>query len=249
MSEGIGLLRRDDHPPQRWLELGTFNVHAVPASGTRRGTRNPRPDSGTTEGPTHAGPSLIRIIVPPGTSRPLAAIRTATLASLRAGRVAITTTFAGTATLEVRSRAGRRVARIQAPIAAGETELVLPARPPAGDLRLRLIVRDGAGHTAISRAAVTTERTLSLQRAGRLVRAVIDNDSEVDEGGGFWTEMRRCRRVSATRIDCQLIAVEGFVGQPEKRRCTEVAIVRLRADGARMVRRAGAAPSSTSASS
>jgi len=188
---------------------------------------------------------LIRIIVPPGTTRPLAAIAAATFTTLRDGRVAITSTVAGTATLDVRTGAGRRIMQTTKRIGGGDSELALPARPPADDLRLRLTVRDSAGQTAVARASATTVRVLHQRRAAALAAAASDFHIGDDEGG-YSHEVGRCHRRSDTRIDCLILEIAHEVGRRDRSRCISVAVVRLRPDGARVVIRDGCGRASAS---
>ena len=165
---------------------------------------------------------LLRILAPPGVTRPLTALAPSTFTTLAAGRVGYVTTFPGRATVQVRRR-GRVVARAEADVAAGHGELVLPAPPPRGDLRLTLTVQGTGGATAAARLAVTTARRLTLRRARRLTNSPTGGDLRPG----------RCVRRSALRIACRQIAVEQTAGGSVRRRCASVISFRLRPDGAR----------------
>ncbi len=165
---------------------------------------------------------VLRILVPPAVTRPLAALASSTFTTVAAGRVGYVTTFPGHATVEVRHH-GRVVGRTEADVAAGEGELVLPASPPRGDLRLTLTVDGAARTTAAARLAVTTARRLTVRRARRLVGS--------PDGGGFRAGL--CVRRNGLRIACRALTDARTLDGRLRRRCSGVFVVRLRPDGAR----------------
>jgi hypothetical protein len=230
---GLGL--GDGGPPARAL-LGDAGGLALSADGTLvvedivASERAPidafagRPPGGTlvTERPEGFDAAMVlRILVPPAVARPLAAFASSTFSTLATGRVGYVTTFPRPATVEVRAR-GRVVTRAEADVDAGEGELVLPALPPRGDLRLSLTVDGAAGAAAAARLAVTTARRLTFRRAQRLVGG---------PAGGF--RAGRCVRRSARRIACRALTDERTASGGVRRRCAAVIVVRLRPDGAR----------------
>jgi hypothetical protein len=173
---------------------------------------------------------LLRVIVPPDSSRPLAAITAGTFTSVRQGWVEFATTVPGEATLTLR-RSGRRPIRVTADVAAGVGRLRLPAPRRGGDDALALVVRAADGSAAAGDLAVATARRMSKGRAVRIIRRVLAEDTDI----GYYTRMGRCRRVSAVRIDCQSINVI-YDETNDHPTCDSVATARLRPDGVRVVR-------------
>lgn len=166
---------------------------------------------------------LIRVAVPAGVTAPwaLAAIAPATYETIGEGRVAIATSFAGHAVLTVTS--GRReVARAEADVAAGDGELALPAVPPRGNLRLKLVVRAADGRAATARATATTLALLTFSRVRPLARNMGKVFTLID---GARLRVGACVRQSPQQVACRL---------EHRGRCRHVATTLLRADGARI---------------
>lgn len=141
----------------------------------------------------------IDVIVPPGAQRPVAAIADATLARFAAtGAVQITSRIAGEGRVELRD-GGRVVASATGPVGVGASTITLPGRPPEGRLILRVTI-DGVVR---SERSVVTLRTLPL----RVARSLADDatSSEGDDTRSVGNRLGRCARISATRVDCQLI--------------------------------------------
>jgi hypothetical protein len=163
--------------------------------------------------PEGASSAVLRVLAPPGTTRPLAAVAPSTFATLAAGRVGYVTTVAGHASVEVRRR-GRVVARAEADVAAGAGELALPGAPPRGDLHVELSVQGAGGSVAGGYLGVSTAERLTMRR----VRRVVGRDRAIGMRRG------RCARVSGLRVRCQALGRAG--------RCFAVFDIRLRPDGA-----------------
>lgn len=177
---------------------------------------------------------VIRVIVAGDTRRPLAAFAPDTFTTLGAGRVMIRSAVPGTADVTVQTRGGRIVGRARGRIRRGQTALKLHRRPPRAALRLRLRLTTDAGLRIADRITASTVRTLTTARARAATESATSEEEYVDEGGGYLFDVGRCRRRSRTRLDCQIIDVEAFVGQPRKRECGGVARVEARPDGVRV---------------
>lgn len=180
---------------------------------------------------------VVRVVPGPAAARPLAAITPAAYSRVARGRVPIRSTFDGVARVTVRHD-GRRVAVTESAVAAGESELRLPRRPPRGDLRLRLGVRGEAGE-AVHHMALSTSRRLSVRRARRAASSLAWQHGENGGDYGWSAEVGRCRQVAARRVDCRHIRVRWEIGRRERRRCVGRFTVRLQPDGVRVLSRRG----------
>jgi hypothetical protein len=165
--------------------------------------------------PEGASSAVLRVLAPPGTTRPLAAVAPSTFATLAAGRVGYVTTVAGRATVAVRRR-GRVVARGAADVAPGAGEIPLAGAPPRGELHVELAVEGAGGSAAGGALGVSTAERLTRRR----VRRVLARDRT------FGFRRGRCARVDGRRMRCQ--------ARDRRGRCVGVFDLRLRPDGARV---------------
>ena len=174
------------------------------------------------------GPDFqLRLAVPPGTARPLAAIARGTYDGLRRGTVTIASTFAGAAGIEVRS-GGEVVTAALAEVGAGTTRVQLRDPPPPGDYRVALRLTAPGGGEARHHLRVVTLRRLSRTEAHRAARR-FERRSHV-QGPGL--DVGRCERAGARRFACQAVQVERRPG-PDGRVCAGIWAARLRPDGMR----------------
>ena len=112
----------------------------------------------------------LRLAVPPGSARPLAAIARGTYEGLRRGSVAISSTFAGAAAIEVRS-GGEVVTAAIAAIGAGEDPgATARTRRRRADYRVALKLTAPDGREARHHLRVVTLRRLSRTEARREAR-------------------------------------------------------------------------------
>ena len=172
--------------------------------------------------------ALLRVFVPPGTTRPLAAVAPPTYRGLRRGEVTVESTFAGRATVVVR-RAGREVGRAEADVPAGASTLTLAEAPPRGDLAVALEVTGPGGRVAGDRLEVSTVRRLG----GRRARALIGFAGELFGGGR--RSVGDCRRTGPRGYRCTLrLTIERRDGSGG-RRCVARLLVQQRPDGRRVI--------------
>ena len=167
----------------------------------------------------------VRLAVPPGSTRTLAAVAPATYAALRRGEVTISSTFAGAAGIAVRS-GGEVVTSAIAAVGPGETTVPLPDPPPPGTYTVAVRVTATDGREARHRMRVVTLRRLSRVEALREARRY-ERRSRVR---GLEIDLRRCERAGTLRFSCQALAVERRRG-PDRRRCAGIWFARLRPDG------------------
>ena len=174
------------------------------------------------------GPDFqLRVVVPPGSARPLAAIARGTYEGLRRGSVTISSTFAGAAGIEVRS-GGEVVTAAIAEIGAGRTRVQLRDPPPPGDYRVALKLTAPGGREARHHLRVVTLRRLSRTEARREARH-FERRSRVQ---GLALDLRRCERAGARRFTCRAVQVERRPG-PDRAVCVGVWTAQLRPDGLR----------------
>jgi hypothetical protein len=185
----------------------------------------------TEAGDEVADASLVRFAGEGDPGVPTVALLPVTYDELPRGTVAYHSSFAGQATLTIRSRRGT-VLRVSRAVAPGDGRLQLPARLPTDDYRLELRVSDGRA-AASHRLAVSLVNTLSRRRARRLARRLAESRSDGgDAEVGSYRQSSGCRRESARRFAC----AERFVfyyGDVFRTRCDATIIVALRRDGAR----------------
>jgi hypothetical protein len=221
-------------------------VDLLTADGATETVLTPRADLGTGVGgpflataetplaiaPDGAMPTLgrgatIRIAVPPGSARTLAAVAPPTYRGLRRGEVTISSTFAGAAGIEVRS-GGEVVTAALAPVQPGETAVPLVDPPPPGIyvVALRLTAPDG-------REARHRMRVVTLPRLPRTLarRAIRRYERRARLGGAAWIELQRCGRTGAKTFACRAVQVERRRRAPDRRQCVGVWTARLRPDG------------------
>jgi hypothetical protein len=173
---------------------------------------------------------LLRVVAPG--SRPTVAIRPQTYRTIRDRSVAITSSFAGTATLRVLN-VGERVAAITAPMPAGDSNLVLPRRLAPADYQLELSVAD-AVRRVTHRIGVSTRRRADLARAKRTMRRVLRDYRQGGDGTYYELQARNCRRTARLRIRCALWShYENFNEVQE--RCRGRIVARQRPDGLRVL--------------
>jgi hypothetical protein len=163
---------------------------------------------------------LIRVVAAPGTPRALAAIAPDTFATFRRGRVGVVTTFGGRANLVVR-RNGAVIGRAAADISEGSSVIPIEGRPPRGLIRLELTVDGEGGRVAIARMNLVNLRRLPIARARAGARYIAQ--ARNSEEGGNWS-VGRCRRQSASRVQCQL---------NQHRKCSSAFTAVLRPDAIR----------------
>jgi hypothetical protein len=172
----------------------------------------------------------VRIAVPPGTSRALAAVAPATYAGLSTGSVTVSSTFAGTASVEVR-RGGEVVTSALAPVGPGETAIPLADRPPQGSYAVALALTAPDGREAVHSMRVVTLERLSRAAAIR-ARRRFERRSHVANGEGeTYVDLRRCGRVDARTYACQAVQVVVGRGIATRRLCVGIWAARLRPDG------------------
>ena len=184
------------------------------------------------------GGDALRIAVPPGSTRTLAAVAPATYAGLAGGTVTVSSTFAGTAAVEVRS-GGEVLTSAVADVGPGETAVALPAPPPPGRYTVALALTAPDGREALDDMRVLTLARLTRAAALKARRAFQRRSSNGDGEGGTFIDLRRCRRDGATAYSCQAVQVEWQRGVSDRRRCVGVWTVRLRPDGIRSSVREG----------
>jgi hypothetical protein len=172
----------------------------------------------------------VRIAVPPGTARSLAAVAPATYDGLAGGAVTVSSTFAGTAAVEVRS-GGAVLTRGTAAVGPGETAVALPGAPPPGRYTVALTVTAPDGREALHRMTVVTLERLSRAAAVQ-ARRRFERRSHVGNGEGeTYVDLRRCGRVDARTYSCQAVQVVVGRGITTRHLCVGIWTARLRPDG------------------
>jgi hypothetical protein len=172
----------------------------------------------------------VRIAVPPGAARSLAAVAPATYDGLAGGAVTVSSTFAGTAAVEVRS-GGVVLTSATAAVGPGETAVALPGAPPPGRYTVTLTVTAPDGREALHRMTVVTLARLSRAAAVR-ARRRFERRSRVPNGEGVtYIDLRRCGRVDARAYACQAVQVVAGFGIETRHLCVGIWTARLRPDG------------------
>ena len=173
---------------------------------------------------------LLRIVAP--SSRPTVAIRPQTYRTIRERSVAITSSFAGTATLRV-SRASRSVAAVTVDVPAGDSTLLLPRRLAPADYRFELSVADATRRVS-HRIGLSTRRRADMARSKRTMRRVLRDYRQGGDGTYYELQTRNCRRTARLRIRCTLWShYENFNDVTE--RCRGRISARQRPDGLRVL--------------
>jgi hypothetical protein len=103
---------------------------------------------------------------------------------------------------------------------------------------LTCLLETADGRRAIGRLAATTRVALPRARAMRFLRRVVGARNLGDGGGGYYTELGRCRRFGAHRLDCQTIETT-YENESRTRACAGVISAKLRPDGVRASDRRG----------
>jgi hypothetical protein len=148
-----------------------------------------------------AGRTGVRYVAPEQPGLLAAAITRPTLTSPRRLRVSFALTLPADVTVTV-LHGSHRVARQDIQAAAGDNVLQFPDAVPAGDYTVDLVARDTSGRVAGDRQVVFLGGVLEGSMARRAASQVIEELNSLMRGGAKVPPLRRCRRMSRTRVDC-----------------------------------------------
>jgi hypothetical protein len=165
-------------------------------------------------------------------SQPTVAIRPTTYRTIARRRIAVSSSFAGLATLRAFD-GGRLVAALRARVPAGDSSLTLRRRLAPADYRLELTVADASRHVT-HRVGLSTRRRLNLARARRTIRRVLVHYQNGGDGSYYELQARGCR-TTALQLRCALWSYYEDVGDDPEERCAGRVTARQRPDGLRVL--------------